>query len=155
MKRLLFAIGLLFLLGCEGEVYYKTPEATLTRYMENRRMGSAAEIEATMNCFRREDKKWWLDKSMRVCELKYGKFNNMCGEGPANKAAIWNDLFEPYGPQSENVTSSNVDDKKKEATLVIDGKEVYFVKEHNNWKFDSLFGIREQLEQQWPELAVQ
>jgi hypothetical protein len=153
MKRLLLALGLLCLLGCEGEVYYKTPQTTLQRYLEFRHMGSAMEIEAALNCFRRDDKQWWENKNMRVCELKYGKFNSMCGEGLANKAAVWNDLFEPYGPQSENITSSDIDEKEGSATLVIDGKEFYFVRDHKNWKFDSLFGIREELEQQWPELA--
>ena len=155
MKRLLFAIGLLCLLGCEGEVYYKTPETTLARYMETRRMGSALDMEAALNCFRREDKEWWENKILRVCELKYGKFNSLCGGGVANKSALWNDMFEPNGPQSENATSSDIDEKEGSATLVIDGKEFYLVKDHNNWKFDSLFGVREQLEEQWPELAEQ
>lgn len=155
MKRFLLAIGLLCLFACEGEVYYKTPESTLTRYMSARRMGSALDMESALNCFRKEDKEWWSNKILRACELKYGKFNSLCAEGVANKSALWNDLFEPNGPQSENVTSSDVDEKAGTATLVIDGKEFYFVREHKNWKFDSLFGVREQLETQYPELTEQ
>jgi hypothetical protein len=56
MKRLFLAVALLFFFGCEGEEYYKTPEATLERYVQNRRMGSAMQIEAALNCFPREDK---------------------------------------------------------------------------------------------------
>jgi hypothetical protein len=153
MKRIVLAIALLCLFACEGEVYYKTPEATLTRYMTVRRMGSAADMEAALNCFRRDDKEWWSNKILRACEVKYGKFNSLCGPGVANKSALWNDLFEPNGPQSENISSSNIDEKEGTATLVIDGKEFYFVKEHNNWKFDSLFGVRDELETQYPELA--
>ena len=155
MKRVLLSVALLCLFACEGDVYYKTPESTLSRYVAVRRMGTAADMEATLNCFRREDKEWWSNKIMRVCELKNGKFNSLCGGGVANKSAMWNDLFEPLGPQSETVSSSNVDEKAGTATLVIDGKEFYFVREHKNWKFDSLFGVREQLESQYPELTQQ
>jgi hypothetical protein len=77
----------------------------------------------------------------------------MCGEGLANRSALWNDLVEPLGPNSTNVTSSNVDDKEGVATLIVDGREVYFVRENKNWKLDGLFGIREQLTEKWPELA--
>jgi hypothetical protein len=153
MKRHLWIIVLLFFLGCEGEEYYKTPEATLARYVENRRMGTALEMEAVLNCFPREDKKWWDNKNLRICELKYGKFNQMCGEGLANKSAIWNDLVEPRGPKSTNVNSSDVDEKEDVATLVIDGQEVYFIREHNNWKIDGFFGVKEELLQQYPELG--
>jgi hypothetical protein len=153
MKRLLAAIGLLLLFACEGEEYYKTPEATLERYVNNRKMTSAMQIEATLNCFPREDKKWWENKNLRICELKYGKFDQMCGESATNKSALWNDLFEPLGPKSTNVSSSDIDEKEGLATLVVDGQEVYFVKEHNNWKLDGFFGVKEELIQQFPELA--
>ncbi len=153
MKRLCAAIGLLFLIGCQGEEYYKTPESTLERYVENRRMGSAMQIEATMNCFPKEDKEWWLNKSLRICELKYGKFNQMCGESATNKSALWNDLFEIRGPKSTNVSSSDIDEKEGLATLVVDGQEVYFVKLKGNWKLDGFFGVKEELVQQYPELA--
>jgi hypothetical protein len=153
MRRLFLGIFLLLFFGCEGEEYYKTPESTLQRYIENRKMGSAMQIEATMNCFRRDDKKWWLDNNQRICALKYGKFNSMCGDSATNKSALWNDLFEPYGPRSTNVASSDIDEKEKLATLIVDGKEVYFVKEHNNWKMDGFFGVQEQLEQEFPQLA--
>ena len=155
MKRLFLAVALLFFFGCQGEEYYKTPEATLERYVQNRRMGSAMQIEAALNCFPREDKKWWEDKNLRICELKYGKFNAMCGESAMNKSAIWNDLFEPRGPKNSNVTSSDVDEKEGLATLVVNGQEVYFVKEHNNWKLDGFFGVKEELVQEFPELAEQ
>lgn len=155
MKGLFLAVTLILLIGCEGEEYYKTPEATLERYVQNRRMGSAMQIEAALNCFPREDKKWWEDKNLRICEVKYGKFNAMCGESATNKSAIWNDLFEPRGPKTSNVTSSDVDEKEGLATLVVDGQEVYFVKEHNNWKLDGFFGVKEELIQEFPELAEQ
>ena len=154
MKGLFLAVTLILLIGCEGEEHYKTPEATLERYVQNRRMGSAMQIEAALNCFPREDKKWWEDKNLRICEVKYGKFNAMCGESATNKSAIWNDLFEPRGPKTSNVTSSDVDEKEV-ATLVVDGQEVYFVKEHNNWKLDGFFGVKEELIQEFPELAEQ
>jgi hypothetical protein len=153
MKRLCVTIVLLLILGCSGEEYYRTPELTLERYIGNRRMGSSMAIEATLNCFRRSDKEWWENKFLRICELKYGKFNTMCGESATNMSAIWNDLFEPMGPKSTNVTSSDIDEKEGLATLVVDGAEVYFIKEHNNWKLDGFFGVREQLEQEFPELA--
>lgn len=153
MKRVLIAACLLFLIACEGEEYYKTPELTLERYVQNRKMTSAMQIEATLNCFPRADKEWWEKKNLRICELKYGKFNQMCGESATNKSAIWNDLFEPFGPRSTNVTSSDVDDKEGLATLVVDANEVYFVKEHNNWKLDGFFGVKEQLIEEYPELG--
>ena len=153
MKRFLIAACLLFFIACEGEEYYKTPELTLERYVQNRKMTSAMQIEATLNCFPREDKKWWDDKNLRICELKYGKFNQMCGESATNKSAIWNDLFEPLGPKSTDVTSSEVDEKEGLATLVVDGQEVYFIKEHNNWKLDGFFGVKEQLIETYPELG--
>jgi hypothetical protein len=153
MKRLFLLIGLMCLFGCEGEEYYKTPEATLERYVQNRKMGSAMQVEATMNCFPQEDKEWWLNKSLRICELKYGKFNQMCGESATNKSAIWNDLFEYRGPKSTNVTSSTVDEKEGVATLIVDGQEVYFVKQKSNWKLDGFFGVKEELIQEFPELA--
>ena len=153
MKRIfLFLMGVLFLIGC-GEEYYKDPESTLAQYVENRRMGSAMQIEATMNCFPKEEKEWWLNKSLRICELKYGKFNQMCGESATNKSALWNDLFEPIGPKSTNVTSSEIDEKEGVATLIVDGKEVYFVKTGPNWKLDGFFGVKEQLIEEFPELA--
>ena len=153
MKRFLSGAVLLFFLGCSGEEIYKTPEKTLERYVENRRQGTALAMESALNCFPKEDKKWWDAKYLRVCELKYGKFNAMCGEGLANRSALWNDLIEPLGPKSTNVTSSDVDEKEGVATLVVDGEEVYFIRENNNWKLDGLFGVKEELIKQWPELA--
>jgi hypothetical protein len=153
MKRILLSVCLLFFIACEGEEFYSTPEKTLERYIQNRKMTSAMQIEATLNCFPREDKKWWENKNLRICELKYGKFNQMCGESAVNKSAIWNDLFEPMGPRSNNVTSSDVDEEEGLATLVVDDKEVYFIREHNNWKLDGFFGVKEQLIEQYPELG--
>ncbi|MCI0603185.1 hypothetical protein L0156_09235 [bacterium] len=152
MKCYLWATLLLSLLGCSGEEIYSTPEKTLERYVQNRRQGTAMAMEASLNCFPKEDKKWWDAKYLRICELKYGKFNAMCGEGLANRSALWNDLVEPRGPKSTNVSSSDVDDKEGVATLIVDGQEVYFIRESNNWKLDGLFGIREELTEQWPEL---
>ncbi len=152
MKYFGATLGLLVLLACAGEKYYATPEATLERYIENKGMGSAMQVEATMNCFTRDNKEWWLNNSQLICELKNGKFSSMCGESAANKSAIWNDLFEHRGPKSTTVSSTNIDEKEGLATLVVDGVEVYFVYENSNWKLDGFFGVQEELEAQYPQL---
>jgi hypothetical protein len=60
--------------------------------------------------------------------------------------------LEPAGPSSTKVESSEIDEDKGEATLVVDGKEVYFVKEGGDWKLDGFFGVVEDLEQQYPTI---
>lgn len=144
-------IGLIviFLFGC-SEPYYATPELTLQKYVENRMMGSRAEYESCLNSFRKQDRKWWDNNWMTLCTKWYGK--DCPGPGIPSEAAVWTDRFEPAGPNTTTIDSSEIDEENGVATLVVQGQEIEFVKERGNWKMRGFFGLQEELASQYPEI---
>ena len=149
MKKWLFLVLLIF--GC-GEEYYSTPEKTLGRFIQNKTMGSMVEVNATLSCFTKEDQEWWSAHYQDLCEAKFGKFSRACEDRLAAQTTVWADSFEHAGPESTNVTSSNIDEDKGTAILVVDGNNVHFAKENGNWKIDGFFGMRTKMEETYPQI---
>ncbi|MCI0612068.1 hypothetical protein L0244_03675 [bacterium] len=143
------AVLVLISVGC-GEEYFSTPEKTLQHYVKNRMMGSRQEYEAVLNSFTRDDRSWWDDHYMKLCTAMYGK--DCPGEGLSTETTIWTDKFEPAGPQSDEIEKSEIDDDQGTATLTVQGQDIEFVKERGNWKIVGLFGMKEELESQYPQI---
>jgi len=149
MKKWLFVV--LMLAGC-GEEYYSTPGKTLARFVENKRMGSVMELNATLSCFTEEDQQWWSSHYMALCIAKFGTFSRACEDKVSAQTTVWGDSFEYAGPESATVSSSNIEEDKGTATLVVGGNEVYFKKEKGNWKIDGFFGMRTKMEEAYPQI---
>jgi hypothetical protein len=143
------AVLVLISVGC-GEEYFSTPEKTLQHYVKNRMMGNRQEYEAVLNSFTRDDRSWWDDHYMKLCNAMYGK--DCPGEGLSTETTIWTDKFEPAGPQSDEIEKSEIDENKGTATLTVQGQDIEFVKERGNWKIVGMFGMREELEAQYPQI---
>ncbi len=152
MKTAVFGVVvaiLLFSMGC-GEDYFSTPQKTLENYVKNRMMGSREEYEATLNSFRKADRAWWDANYMKMCTAFYGL--DCPGEGLSTETTIWTDKFEPAGPNSTTVDSSEIDEAKGSALLTIQGQEIEFIKENGNWKMVGFFGVPDELAQEYPKL---
>lgn len=151
--RMLFGFCLLcvtiVVAGC-GESYYATPEKTLQVYVENRMMGSRQELEACLNSLTKEDREWFESHYMDICVAAYER--DCPGEGISTETTVWTDFFEPAGPNAVQIDSSEVDDTNGTATLVVNGKEIHFVKVKGNWKIEGLFGVPSQLAERYPRL---
>ena len=152
LKKRLAVIAILSCLAC-GEEYYSTPEKTLERYLQNKTVGSAIEVTATLNCFSKRDQQWWSSHYMALCEAKFGAASRACESGIEAQSTVWTDSFEHAGPESLNVEKSDINEEEGTAVLVVDGVEVYFVKERGNWKLDGFFGVDEAMEKQYPQIA--
>ena len=152
MKRLLQIIGLLSILalmGC-GEEYYSTPQKTLARYINSRMMMNREEYESCLNAFRKEDREWFEKHYMKLCVALYAQ--DCPGESLSTEVTVWTDVFEPYGPNKLNIESAQVDEKAGKAVLIVDGKQIAFVKNRGNWKIEGFFGARERLEEKYPQV---
>jgi hypothetical protein len=143
------AVLLLISVGC-GEEYFSTPEKTLEHYVKNRMMGSRQEYEAVLNSFTRDDRTWWDDHYLKLCTALYAK--DCPGQGLPTETTIWVDKFEPAGPRTDQVEKSEVDEDKGTATLTVEGQEIEFVKERGNWKMVGMFGMQDELEDQYPQI---
>lgn len=152
MNKWLVVFAILGLLAC-GEEYYSAPEKTLARYIENKTVGSALEVSATLNCFSKKDQEWWSSHYMVLCEAKFGAGSRACESKVEAQSTVWTDSFEHAGPESKNVEKSDINENDGTAVLVVDGKEVYFVKERGNWKLDGFFGVAEAMEKQYPQIT--
>ena len=144
-------VFIFLLIGCGGEEYYSTPQKTLQQYVDNRSMSTREQYEATLNAFRKQDRKWWDEHYLRMCTIFLGK--DCPGAGIATEVAVFSDRFEPFGPKTTEVESANIAESEETATLVVQGKEIPFIKERGNWKIKGFFGIPEKLAEQYPELA--
>jgi hypothetical protein len=151
MKKGIFILFVLILFGC-GQPEFATPEKTLEHYIKYKGMDRMSESAATISCFSKADQKWWNDHFMTACVAMFGTFSSACQNKMSAQMSVWGTAFEGAGPSSTNVESSNIDEKEGTATLVVNGKEVYFVKEYGDWKLDGFFGVVEELEQQYPKL---
>lgn len=147
IRGLFLLILLLGFYGC-GEEYYATPEKTLQMYVENRMMGNRQELEACLNSFTSEDREWFEKQYMNICVAAYGR--DCPGEGLSTETTVWTDMFEPAGPKSTQVDSSQIDSDT--AVLVVGGKEIHFIKKRGNWKMQGLFGVPEKLAERYPQL---
>lgn len=151
--RIRFLVGiaviLVFSMGC-GEEYFSTPEKTLQHYVKNRMMGNRQEYEAVLNSFTKADREWWDDHYLKLCTAMYGK--DCPGQGLPSETTIWTDKFEPAGPQTDEVESSEIDEDKGTAWLTVDGQDIEFKKERGNWKMVGMFGMPEELETQYPQI---
>lgn len=144
--RFSLVFATLLILSC-GEEYYSTPQKTLAHYVENRMMGSSAEEQACLNAFKKADKEWYESHYEALCWAAYGR--DCPGPGVTSEATVWVDMFEPAGPKTTDVDSADV--KEKTATLVVQGKEIHFIKERGNWKIDGLFGI-DTVKEKYPQV---
>lgn len=151
MKKGILIFWVFILSGC-GNPDYATPEKTLERYIRYKGMTSMAEADNTIKCFTKADQQWWSEHFMITCYAIFGKFSAACENNISAQTSVWGNSFEDAGPSSTNVESSNIDEHEGTATLVVNGKDVYFVKEHGDWKFDGFFGVVEQLEEQYPTI---
>lgn len=148
--RCIWVLVLLFTFAGCGEEYYSTPEKTLQRYVDNRMMGNREEYESCLNAFTDENRKWFEDNYLAICRAAYGR--DYPGEGISTETTVWTDMFEPAGPNSIKVESSDVDESAGTAVLVVDGQEIDFVKVHGNWKINGFFGVPEDLGERYPGL---
>ena|SRR3990172_11926996 len=144
-KNLLVILLVVFVSGC-GKEYYSTPEKTLKRYVDNRKMGNLVEIENCLDTFTDSTRKWWAENRLPACYAKFGQFSPLCGENKVDISNQWEGLVESYGPSISDVESSEVDEQKGVATLRVQGKKINFRKEKGNWKIDGLFGAEAELE---------
>jgi hypothetical protein len=151
MKKGIFILFGLILFGC-GNPEYATPEKTLQRYIKYKGMDRMSEAGIAINCFSKADQKWWNEHYLNTCIAMFGTFSAACETKIKAEMSVWGTSFEGAGPSSTNVESSNIDEHEGTATLVVDGKEVYFVKENGDWKLDGFFGVVEQLEEQYPRI---
>jgi hypothetical protein len=142
-------VFLLISVGC-GEEYFSTPEKTLQHYVRNRMMGSRQEYEAVLNSFTHDDRTWWDDHYLKLCTALYEK--DCPGQGLPTETSIWTDKFEPAGPSTDEVEKSEIDEDKGTALLTVQGQEIEFKKERGNWKMVGMFGMQEELEQQYPQI---
>jgi len=149
-KWLLITASLAFFVAGCGEEYYSTPEKTLEHYVRNRTMRTREQYESCLNAFRREDREWFEKHYMKLCTAMYGR--DCPGESLATEVTVWTDAFEPAGPASSTVESSEIDDKNGTAVLVVEGQEVEFVKSNGNWKINGFFGVVEKLEEKYPQI---
>ena len=145
-------VALLLVLGGCGEEYYATPEKTLNRYVENRMMGTRQEYEATLNSFTKEDREWFEAHYMDICVAAYER--DCPGVGIGTETAVWTDFFEPAGPRSTAVESSEIDEANDTAVLTVAGKKFEFVKKNGNWKINGFFGVPEQLAEKYSQLKA-
>lgn len=153
MRKISVFLGMisLFILlsGC-GEEYYSTPEKTLQRYVDNRMMMNREEYESCLNAFTKEDREWLEKNYMTLCVSLYGV--DCPGEGLPTVVTIWTDVFEPAGPSTTLVESKSMDENAGTAVIVVDGKEIRFIKSRGNWKIQGLFGVPEELKRKYPEI---
>jgi hypothetical protein len=144
-----FLVVLVFTAGC-GEEYYSTPQKTLQRYIDNRMMANREQYESCLNAFRKEDREWMEKNYMKLCSALYGP--ECPGESVASLAAVWQDQFEPQGPKKAEPDSIKIDEGSGEATLVVDGKTIEFVKKRGNWKIKGFFGVVPKLKEKYPQI---
>src|SRR5262245_50864750 len=121
MKKWLLLV--LLFVAC-GDEKYSTPEKTLSHYISNKTMGSAVEINATISCFSKEAQAWWSGHYMALCEAKFGAASRACEDKVSAQSTVWGDSFEHFGPESANVSSSDINDSDGTATVVVDGRKV-------------------------------
>lgn len=132
----------LFFTACGNEIY-STPQKTLARYVQYKQMGSIAETENCLETFTEATRKWWANNRLEACYAKFGMSNALCGENKVDISNQWGAFVEPFGPQTAEVESANINEKAGTADLVVGGQTIHFIKEKWNWKIDGLFGQEE------------
>lgn len=124
-------------LSC-GQDHFASPEKTLAFYVENKAVGSTAQLSACLNCFTKSDQEWYSKHFRVICDKLY-KFDCPAGDVEA-ETTVWTDKFETAGPSVPTADSVQVDDKAGTATITVGGREYSMVKEGSDWKFDGFFG---------------